>query len=325
MSDRDVVDDDGSEAGGSGLSDGEGDGRFANDDDKNAGEKNADLMTDTDAAAAAGRRAAEGMDDVEAGDGDDDDDDEEDNAEENDVEEVGDGGQAHAKAEEDEDEEDGDEPSTSTSTSTVADGDQDDAASDADADHEQPGNAGTPHTPSSRKSSEALTESPADERNVHGAQEEEGDDDDEEEDEAEDDDDDADGEEDPNDEEGKEGGTATADDEDGEGVAPSSSGRGGAASASAHNSKKSRIPAVSGLTIPFRTVKKAMKLDPDIPIVQNEAAVMVTIAAELFLKSLARESLVSAAKRSRSTIKYEDVAEARTKRPALSFLEPVLP
>jgi histone H3/H4 len=311
MSDRDVVDD-GSESGGSRLSDGEGDDRIANDDDKNAGE-NTVMMTVTDAAAAG--RTAEGMD----ADADGDDDDDEDNEEENDVEDVGDGGQAHANAEdEDEDEEDGDEPSTST----VADGDpDDDAASDAaDAD----GNQGTPSKPSSRKSSEALTESPAEERVGDGAQEEEGDDD-EEEDEAEDDDDNAEDEEDPNDEEGREGTTAAADDEDEEGMAPlsSSSGRGGGGTASAN--KKSRIPAVSGLTIPFRTVKKAMKLDPDIPIVQNEAAVMVTIAAELFLKSLAKESLVSAAKRSRSTIKYEDVAEARTKRPALSFLEPVLP
>jgi hypothetical protein len=31
-----------------------------------------------------------------------------------------------------------------------------------------------------------------------------------------------------------------------------------------------------------------MKLDPDIPIVQNEAAIMTTMAAELFLKSLAK-------------------------------------
>jgi histone H3/H4 len=86
-----------------------------------------------------------------------------------------------------------------------------------------------------------------------------------------------------------------------------------------------RPPAVTGLTIPFRTVKKAMKLDPDIPIVQNEAAVMVTVAAELFVKNLARESFKGAKRKGRSTIKYEDVAEARTKDPSLSFLETALP
>lgn len=90
-------------------------------------------------------------------------------------------------------------------------------------------------------------------------------------------------------------------------------------------SRKGRAPAVRGLTIPFRTVKKAMKLDPDIPIVQNEAAIMTTLASELFLKSLAKESHGNAKARGRNTIRYEDVAEARTKKPSLAFLETLLP
>jgi len=89
--------------------------------------------------------------------------------------------------------------------------------------------------------------------------------------------------------------------------------------------KKGRTPSVRGLTIPFRTVKKAMKLDPDIPIVQNEAAVMATIAAEMFLRSLAKKSYKNAQSRGRNTIRYEDIAEARTNSAALSFLETLLP
>jgi hypothetical protein len=119
------------------------------------------------------------------------------------------------------------------------------------------------------------------------------------------------------------------------------------------SARKGRSPAVKGLTIPFRTVKKvgyvqqerkscryplyflgnqsfpcsassnlrsislqctfyflslslssqAMKLDPDIPIVQNEAAIMTTMAAELFLKSLAKESLKISKARGRNTIR----------------------
>lgn len=91
------------------------------------------------------------------------------------------------------------------------------------------------------------------------------------------------------------------------------------------SAKKVRTPSVKGLTIPFRTVKKAMKLDPDIPIVQNEAAIMTTMAAELFLKSLAKESHRNAKNRGRNTIRYEDVAEARTNNSALAFLETLLP
>ena len=46
-----------------------------------------------------------------------------------------------------------------------------------------------------------------------------------------------------------------------------------------------------------------MKLDPDIPIVQNEAAIMVTLAAELFLKQLAKDSHAIAQNRGRNTIR----------------------
>jgi histone H3/H4 len=91
------------------------------------------------------------------------------------------------------------------------------------------------------------------------------------------------------------------------------------------SSTKKRAPSVKGLTIPFRTVKKAMKLDPDIPIVQNEAAIMTTMAAELFLKSLAKQSHRNAKNRGRNTIRYEDVAEARTNTASLAFLETLLP
>jgi histone H3/H4 len=89
--------------------------------------------------------------------------------------------------------------------------------------------------------------------------------------------------------------------------------------------KKGRSPAVKGLTIPFRNVKRTMKLDPDIATVQQEAAILTTLASELFLKSLAKESYQNAQSRGRTTIRYEDIAEARTKDPSLAFLDTLLP
>jgi histone H3/H4 len=86
-----------------------------------------------------------------------------------------------------------------------------------------------------------------------------------------------------------------------------------------------RAPSVRGLTIPFRTIKKSMKLDPDIPIVQNEAAIMATVAVELFLKRLVTQSYRNAKNRGRNTVRYEDVAEARTSDKALAFLETLIP
>jgi histone H3/H4 len=89
--------------------------------------------------------------------------------------------------------------------------------------------------------------------------------------------------------------------------------------------RKARQPAVLGLSIPFRATKRAMKLDPDIGTVQNEAAILTTLAAELFVKKLANESHVIAKARGRNTIRYEDLAEARTKDSALGFLTTILP
>ena len=91
------------------------------------------------------------------------------------------------------------------------------------------------------------------------------------------------------------------------------------------NGISSRAPSVRGLTIPFRTIKKSMKIDPDIPIVQNEAAIMATVAVELFLKRLVTQSHRNAKNRGRNTVRYEDVAEARTNDKALAFLEILLP
>ena len=68
-----------------------------------------------------------------------------------------------------------------------------------------------------------------------------------------------------------------------------------------------------------------MKLDPDIPIVQNEAAIMTTLAAELFLKRLANQSQKICKNRGKNTIRYEDVADARATDPALAFLKTIIP
>ena len=89
--------------------------------------------------------------------------------------------------------------------------------------------------------------------------------------------------------------------------------------------RHSRSPAVPSLTIPFRQVKRTMKLDQDIGTVQNEAAMLVTHATEMFLKKFALESYELAKKKGRNTIKYEDVAEARARNGALSFLDLLLP
>lgn len=83
--------------------------------------------------------------------------------------------------------------------------------------------------------------------------------------------------------------------------------------------------ACQGLTIPFRTIKRIMKLDTTIGIVQNDAAIVTTAALEHFVKEFAVKSLELAKKKGRNTIKYDDVAEVRAADRSLNFLDLLIP
>lgn len=63
------------------------------------------------------------------------------------------------------------------------------------------------------------------------------------------------------------------------------------------------IPSVKDLGIPFRAIKRIMKIDPDIGTVQNEAAMVTTFALDLFIKKIVNESHLNAKKKGRNTIK----------------------
>ena len=67
--------------------------------------------------------------------------------------------------------------------------------------------------------------------------------------------------------------------------------------------KDDGIPGVKDLGIPFRAIKRIMKIDPDIATVQNEAAMVTTYALELFVKKIVNESYLNAKKRGRNTVK----------------------
>jgi len=84
-------------------------------------------------------------------------------------------------------------------------------------------------------------------------------------------------------------------------------------------------PSSSGLTIPFRTIKRLMKMDPAVGIVQNDAAIVVAAAAEHFVKQFAVKSLEVARAKGRNIVKYEDVATARANDRSLSFLDLLMP
>ena len=106
----------------------------------------------------------------------------------------------------------------------------------------------------------------------------------------------------------------------------SSGGSGGAFTVESGSHQGEKVPTLRQLTIPFRNTKRTMKLnvDPSM-IVQQEAAMVTTYAMELFLARFAHESLQNAKKKNRSTIRYEDVAEARTMDRNKNFLDYLIP
>jgi CCAAT-binding factor, subunit C len=89
--------------------------------------------------------------------------------------------------------------------------------------------------------------------------------------------------------------------------------------------KSDEIPSIKNLGIPFRAVKRIMKVDKDIGTVQNEAAMVATYAAELFLDKLVKESDTRAKKKGRNTVKYEDLGGVRASHSNLSFLDTLIP
>jgi len=86
-----------------------------------------------------------------------------------------------------------------------------------------------------------------------------------------------------------------------------------------------REPAAKGLILPYRAVRRIMKLDKQNSTIQIEAAIVATKAAELFVQKMAKESHKHAKERGRNGIKYEDIAESRALNENLSFLDILLP
>ena len=106
----------------------------------------------------------------------------------------------------------------------------------------------------------------------------------------------------------------------------SSGGSGGAFTVESGPHQGEKVPTLRQLTIPFRNTKRTMKLNVDDKmIIQQEAAMGTTYAMELFLARFAHESLQNAKKKNRSTIRYEDVAEARTMDRNKNFLDYLIP
>ncbi|KAM0438790.1 hypothetical protein ACHAPT_001549 [Fusarium lateritium] len=79
--------------------------------------------------------------------------------------------------------------------------------------------------------------------------------------------------------------------------------------------------------LPLSRVKKIIAQDPDIGICSNNAAFVITLAAEMFVQHLAEESHTQAKldRKPRRNIQYKDVSNAVSHQDNLEFLEDVVP
>ncbi|CAJ0549131.1 hypothetical protein HG530_010385 [Fusarium avenaceum] len=79
--------------------------------------------------------------------------------------------------------------------------------------------------------------------------------------------------------------------------------------------------------LPLSRVKKIIAQDPEIGLCSNNAAFVITLAAEMFVQHLAEESHTCAKldRKPRRNIQYKDVASAISHHDNLEFLEDVVP
>jgi len=79
--------------------------------------------------------------------------------------------------------------------------------------------------------------------------------------------------------------------------------------------------------LPLARVKRIIGLDSDINMCSNNAAFVMTVAAELFVQHLAEQGLVvvRSERKPRRNIQYKDLAQAVSSRDNLEFLSDVIP
>ena len=93
----------------------------------------------------------------------------------------------------------------------------------------------------------------------------------------------------------------------------------------AGDGEKPKGGGVESLLIPKAAVKRIMKLDPEVNQVANDAVILVAKATEMFLEKFSAEARAQATLRSRTTVKYEDIADTVSGDKNYEFLATVIP
>ncbi|KAI9488102.1 histone-fold-containing protein [Zychaea mexicana] len=83
--------------------------------------------------------------------------------------------------------------------------------------------------------------------------------------------------------------------------------------------------ALGSTTLPIARVKRVIKEDKEVSLINAEATFCVAYATELFMEYLVKEGFTRARKEKRKTIFYKDLASAVSEVEQFEFLEDVIP
>lgn len=88
-----------------------------------------------------------------------------------------------------------------------------------------------------------------------------------------------------------------------------------------------RTEATGHTQLPLSRVKKIIAADPDVNVCSNNAAFIITLAAEMFVQHLTTQAanIAKAERKPRRNIQYKDMANAVSHNDNLEFLEDVVP
>ncbi|KAI9270411.1 histone-fold-containing protein [Phascolomyces articulosus] len=83
--------------------------------------------------------------------------------------------------------------------------------------------------------------------------------------------------------------------------------------------------ALGTTTLPIARVKRVIKEDKEVSLINAEATFCVAYATELFMEYLVKEGFTRARKEKRKTVYYKDLASAVSEVEQFEFLEDVIP
>jgi len=89
--------------------------------------------------------------------------------------------------------------------------------------------------------------------------------------------------------------------------------------------KKTKRPSKSVNQLPLARIKRIIKTDPDVKLISNDAALLITRATELFIEFLTKQAYENTQAENRKVLHYKDLAKCVATVEVLDFVGDVIP